>query len=48
MKTTLTVINQMQAESGTLISDKLDSILSRYGLLAKWEEFGNKFLKRDL
>jgi hypothetical protein len=34
-------------ESGTLISDKLDSILSRHGLLAKWEQFGNKFLKGD-
>jgi len=32
-------------ESGTLISDKLDSILSRHGLLAKWEQFGNKFFK---
>jgi hypothetical protein len=32
-------------ESGTLSPDKLDSILSRHGLLAKWEEFGNKFLK---
>jgi hypothetical protein len=32
-------------ESGTLAPDKLDSILSRHGLLAKWEEFGHKFLK---
>jgi len=32
-------------ESGTLAPGKLDSILSRHGLLAKWEEFGNKFLK---
>jgi hypothetical protein len=32
-------------ESGTLAPDKLDSILSRHGLLAKWEQFGNKFLK---
>lgn len=35
-------------ESGTLMSEKLDSILSRHGLLAKWEQFGDKFLKRDL
>jgi len=34
-------------ESGILISGKLDSILSRHGLLAKWEQFGNKFLKGD-
>ena len=32
-------------EGGTLSPDKLDSILSRHGLLAKWEEFGNKFLR---
>lgn len=32
-------------ESGVLAPDRLDSILSRHGLLAKWEEFGNKFLK---
>jgi hypothetical protein len=35
-------------ESGILISDKLDSILSRHGLLPKWEQFENKFLKGDL
>jgi hypothetical protein len=35
-------------ESGTLVSDKLDAILSRHGLLAKWEQFGNRFLKGDL
>jgi hypothetical protein len=34
-------------ESGALTSDKLDSILSRHGLLAKWEKFGDKFLKDD-
>lgn len=34
-------------ESGTLSADKLDSILSRHGLLAKWERFGDKFLKGD-
>jgi hypothetical protein len=35
-------------ESGLLTPDKLDSILSRHGLLAKWEEFGDKFLKNNL
>lgn len=32
-------------ESGVLDADKLDAILKRHGLLAKWEQFGNKFLK---
>jgi hypothetical protein len=32
-------------ESGTLDVNKLDQILARHGLLAKWEEFGHKFLK---
>ena len=32
-------------ESGTLDADKLDQILARHGLLAKWEQFGHKFLK---
>ena len=32
-------------ESGTLDADKLDVILARHGLLAKWEQFGYKFLK---
>lgn len=32
-------------ENGTLVADKLDGILSRHGLLAKWEQFGDKFLK---
>ena len=32
-------------ESGVLDADKLDPILSRHGLLAKWEHFGHKFLK---
>ena len=32
-------------ESGTLDPDKLDQILARHGLLAKWEQFGDKFLK---
>jgi hypothetical protein len=32
-------------ESGTLDANKLDQILARHGLLAKWEEFGHKFLK---
>ena len=30
-------------ESGTLDADKLDGILQRHGLVAKWEEFGDKF-----
>jgi hypothetical protein len=30
-------------ESGTLDADKLDDILHRHGLVAKWEEFGDKF-----
>jgi len=32
-------------ESGTLDANKLDAILSRYGLLEKWEQFGHKFLE---
>ena len=32
-------------ESGMLNPDKLDSILARHGLLAKWEQFGDRFLK---
>jgi hypothetical protein len=32
-------------ESGTLDANRLDQILSQHGLLAKWEEFGHKFLK---
>jgi hypothetical protein len=31
-------------ESGVLNAVKLDSILTRHGLLAKWEQFGDKFL----
>jgi len=34
-------------ERGVLIPEKLDLILSRHGLLLKWEQFGNKFLKGD-
>ena len=30
-------------ESGTLDADKLDGILQRHGLVAKWEQFGDKF-----
>ena len=30
-------------ESGTLNVDKLDGILHRHGLVAKWDEFGDKF-----
>ena len=30
-------------ESGTLDADKLDAILKRHGLIAKWEEFGDRF-----
>lgn len=32
-------------ESGTLDADRLDQILGRHGLLAKWEQFGHKFLE---
>jgi hypothetical protein len=32
-------------ESGVLDAAKLDTILSRHGLLEKWEQFGIKFLK---
>ena len=32
-------------ESGVLDSAKLDLILPRHGLLAKWEQFGDRFLK---
>ncbi len=32
-------------ENGVLRPRKLDSILKRHGLLAKWEDFGHKFLK---
>ena len=32
-------------ESGVLRTRTLDSILKRHGLLAKWEDFGHKFLK---
>lgn len=30
-------------ESGALDADKLDDILQRHGLIAKWERFGDKF-----
>ena len=32
-------------ESGVLDTDKLDQILKRHRLLAKWEDFGHKFLE---
>ena len=32
-------------EAGALDSDKLDRILARHGLLAKWEKFGDRFLR---
>lgn len=32
-------------ESGVLAPDKLNEILVRHDLLAKWEKFGDKFLK---
>lgn len=31
-------------ESGALDADRLDAILTRHGLLEKWERFGHKFL----
>ena len=30
-------------ESGTLDADRLDGVLTRHGLVAKWEKFGDKF-----
>jgi hypothetical protein len=30
-------------EGGTLDADKLDGILRRHGLIAKWEQFGERF-----
>lgn len=30
-------------ESGALEADKLDTIFKRHGLIAKWEQFGDKF-----
>ncbi len=30
-------------ESGTLDADRLDAILQRHGLVARWEQFGDKF-----
>lgn len=32
-------------ESGALDANKLDAVLTRYGLLEKWERFGHKFLE---
>jgi len=32
-------------ESGVIQSHKLDEILKRHGLLAKWEQFGDRYLK---
>jgi hypothetical protein len=32
-------------ESGVLQPGKLDDLLTRHGLLAKWEHFGDKFLR---
>ena len=32
-------------ESGTLKADMLDAVLARHGLLAKWEQFADRFLK---
>ncbi len=32
-------------ESGVIHAGKLDSILTRHGLVAKWEQFGDRFLK---
>ena len=34
-------------ESGTLEVGRLDQVLSRHGLLAKWEQFGHKFLEGE-
>jgi hypothetical protein len=32
-------------ESGVIRAEKLDQILKHHGLLAKWEQFGDRFLK---
>jgi hypothetical protein len=32
-------------EGGVVRADKLDGILKRHGLVAKWEQFGDRFLK---
>jgi hypothetical protein len=32
-------------EAGVLDTAELDQILARYDLLAKWEQFGDKFLR---
>jgi len=34
-------------ESGTLDADKLCAILKRHGLVAKWEQFGDKFKENE-
>lgn len=34
-------------ESGALDANKLDAILTRYGLLEKWEQFRQKFLEDE-
>ena len=34
-------------ESGALKADKLDAILKRHGLVAKWEQFGDKFRSNE-
>jgi hypothetical protein len=34
-------------EVGVLDAQKLDLILARHGLLEKWEDFGNKFLRNS-
>ncbi len=33
-------------ETGVLDTSKLDQILIRHDLLAKWEQFGDKFLRK--
>ena len=32
-------------EAGVLDANKLDQVLRRHGLLAKWERFGDRFLR---
>lgn len=34
-------------ESGAIEADKLDAILKRHGLVAKWEQFGDKFRSNE-
>jgi hypothetical protein len=43
IKNVLAEINRMQ-DDGVLDVDKLEIILARHGLMARWESFQKKFL----